>query len=125
MSDTLKENVREGKTWRRALYMLLFAIIYGVAEIVITFVVLLQFLTTLFTGTTNERLLKLGQSLSTYVYQIMLFLTFNSETHPYPYGAWPKGAPPADRKRKKVETEESEEPPAEDIQKEGSTKEES
>ncbi len=118
MSDTLKDHVREGKTWMRALYMLLFAIIYSVAEVVIGFVVLLQFLTLLFTGASNERLLKLGQSLSTYVYQIMLFLTFNTETHPYPYGAWPKGAPPVDRRRKKIAAEEGDEPKADDSQKE-------
>ena len=123
MSDSLKDNVRAGKTWKRALYMLLFAIIYGVAEIVLTLIILLQFLTLLFTGKTNERMLKLGQSLSTYIYQILLFLTFNSETHPYPYGAWPKGAPPADRRRKKVEPEEGEESSARDIQKEESKKE--
>jgi hypothetical protein len=47
----------------------------------------------LFTGDTNERLLTLGQNLSTYVYQITLFLTFNSDEHPYPFGDWPDGPP--------------------------------
>ena len=73
--------------------MLMFVIFYSVAEIVIYVVVLFQFLLALFTGHTNERLLKLGQSLGTYVYQILQFLTFNSDYHPYPFGAWPKGEP--------------------------------
>lgn len=102
MSDDLKAHLKERKTWLRGLYMLLFAIFYGIAEIVITAVVLFQFLLTLFTGHTNERLLKLGQSLGTYVYQILQFLTFNSEYHPYPFGAWPRGAPKESAKRGKA-----------------------
>ena len=93
MSDELKEHLKERKTWLRGLYMLLFAIFYAVAEIVITAIVIFQFLLALFTGKTNERLLKLGQSLSTYIYQILQFLTFNSDYHAYPFGAWPKGTP--------------------------------
>ncbi len=95
MTDQLKQNLRDKKPWLRGLYMLLFSVIYWVAEMVIVAVVLFQFVHVLFNGKSNERLLKLGQSLSTYVYQIMLFLTFNSEAHPYPLGAWPKGNPPA------------------------------
>lgn len=93
MSNELKAHLKERRTWLRGLYMLLFAIFYTVAEIVITAVVIFQFLLALFTGSTNERLLKLGQSLGTYVYQILQFLTFNTDYHPYPFGAWPKGAP--------------------------------
>ena len=60
-------------------------------------VVLFQFLLTLFTGQTNQRLLKLGQSLGTYIYQIIAYMSFNSDHQPYPFGAWPKG-PPAVKK---------------------------
>jgi hypothetical protein len=72
---------------------LLFTIIYGIAEIVVAAVVLFQLLSVLFNGSTNERLLNLGQNLSTYVYQILLFLTFNSDERPYPFGDWPDGPP--------------------------------
>ena len=107
MSDELKEHLKERKTWLRGLYMLLFAIFYAVAEIVLTAVVIFQFLLALFTGKTNERLLKLGQSLSTYIYQILQFLTFNSDYHPYPFGAWPKGAPKESAKQTKLTTNEA------------------
>ena len=105
MSDELKAHLKERKTWRRGLYMLLFVIFYSIAEIVITAIVLFQFLMALFTGRTNERLVKLGQSLGTYVYQILQFLTFNSDYHPYPFGAWPKGPPKESAKRGKATTE--------------------
>ena len=104
MSDQLKAHLKERKTWLRGLYMLLFVVFYSVAEIVLTAIVLFQFLMALFTGTTNERLLKLGQSLGSYVYQILQFLTFNSDYHPYPFGAWPKGPPKEPAKRRKATT---------------------
>lgn len=109
MEDGIKEHLRERKTWLRALYMLLFVVFYSVVEVIITAVVIFQFLLALFTGRTNARLLKLGQNLSTYVYQIMLYLTFNSDYQPYPFGVWPKGVPPATGKQIKTETEDNDE----------------
>jgi len=76
--------------WMRGLYMLLFAFLIGVAKFVAFTVVALQFLFVLFTNSTNEKLLSFGKSLSTYTYQIMLFLTFNSEVRPYPMSDWPE-----------------------------------
>jgi hypothetical protein len=93
MEDEIRQNLRNRTTWWRAMYMLLFTVIYGIAELVIATVVLFQLLSVLFTGGTNERLLDLGQNLSTYVYQILLFLTFNSDERPYPFGDWPDGPP--------------------------------
>lgn len=93
MNDNVKDNLKSSDTWTRILYIFLFIIFYSIAEVVITAVVAFQLLLVLFTGAKNERLLKLGQSLSTYVYQVMSFLTFNSDYKPYPFGAWPKGEP--------------------------------
>ena len=93
MSNEVKENLKSQSTWKRGLYMLLYIIFSRVAEVVLGDIILFQFLLKLFTGETNERLLKLGQGLSTYVYQVFQFLTFNTEYHPYPFGAWPRGEP--------------------------------
>ena len=93
MSTDVKDNIKSQSTWMRGLYMLLYAIFYTLAEIVLFAVVIFQFLMQLFTGETNDRLRKLGQSLSTYAYQVLVFLTFNSEYHAYPFGAWPGGEP--------------------------------
>lgn len=79
--------------WSRCLYMLLFAFFLWVAKFVVGAVVVVQFFFVLFTGAANDRLLVLGQSLSTYHYQVWRFLTFNSEQHPYPIGDWPEGEP--------------------------------
>jgi hypothetical protein len=93
MSNEIKENLKQQTIWLRGLYMLMFALFYSVAEFVLFAVVVIQFLLKLFTGKNNPRLLMLGQSLATYIYQVLQFLTFNSEYQPYPFNEWPKGRP--------------------------------
>jgi hypothetical protein len=73
--------------------MVLFAVIYNVTEIVLVAVVLLQFLLVLLLGENNRRLLAFGKGLSTYIYQIFLFLTYNSEEMPFPFSPWPSAEP--------------------------------
>jgi len=107
MSDTLKQNLKDKSTWLRGLYMLLFILFISVAKVVILAVIIFQFLSELITHKSNPRLLKLGQSLSTYSYQILVFLTFNSEYRPYPFGAWPRGEPTAKGKERTGEVQES------------------
>ena len=96
MSDDIKHNIKKQSTWIRGLYMLLFTIFSRIAEVVLFAIILFQFILKLFTGDTNERLRKLGQSMSTYIYQIFQFLNFNTDAHPYPFGAWPEGEPKAE-----------------------------
>ena len=93
MSNDVKENLKSQSTWKRGLYMLIYAIFYTIAEIVLFALIIFQFLLKLFRGDTNERLRKLGQGLSTYIYQILQYMNFNSNYQPYPFGAWPKGEP--------------------------------
>jgi len=107
MNHQIKENLKQQSTWIRGIYMLMFTLFYSVSEIVLFAVVLVQFLLNLFTGESNPRLLKLGQSLATYIYQIIQFLTFNSDYRPYPFGAWPK-TEPKEMKKHRVKTEEAE-----------------
>lgn len=92
----LEQNLKQRSTWRRLLFMLLFLFLWGVSRVVTAAVVLIQFLWVLFTGQTNEQLLKLGQGLATYSYQIVLYLTFNSDQRPFPFTDWPEGPPPRD-----------------------------
>ncbi|HGX92067.1 MAG TPA: DUF4389 domain-containing protein [Candidatus Tenderia sp.] len=89
MGNPPEKIINEQTIWKRGLYMLLFAFIQGVAKFVTFIVAVFQFLTVLVTGSTNAKLLQLGRSLSTYSYQIYLFLTFNTEELPYPMGDWP------------------------------------
>ncbi len=90
-SDSSEVSCNRGTIWRRGLYMLLFAFLIGVVKFVTFSVVALQFFLVLMTGAPNNQLLAFGKSLSRYTYQVMLFLTFNSEIQPYPFSEWPSG----------------------------------
>lgn len=90
MKEETVKSYKDKSVWMRGLYMLIFMILLGVAEFVSFVVILIQFLTVLFTAETNEKLVRFGKSLSLYQYEIMLFLTYNSEVHPYPMGEWPQ-----------------------------------
>ena len=81
-------------TWLRLLFMVLFYIIYELARIVVAATVVLNFLVALFTSHPNERLTRFGQGLATYLYQIIRFLTYNTEERPFPFDRdWPQGPP--------------------------------
>lgn len=89
-----KQHVKARSTWLRLFFMLVVVVLYGVSRVVIGAVVVLQFFWLLFTGGTNVRLQQLGQALATYTYQIILYLTFNTEQRPFPFDAdWPAGPP--------------------------------
>ena len=94
MNPELKQHLTASDTWIRGLYIVIFAVIYSVTDIVLTAVVVFQFLAALFTGQTNARLQTFGSSLATYVYQILAFMTFNTDEKPFPFSPWPEGQAP-------------------------------
>lgn len=93
MDYEIKQNLSAKETWIRGGYILLFALFYWVAEFVLLAVVVFQFLATLLTGQFNERAQHLGQAIGTYFYQIIRFMTGNTEQRPYPFSPWPDGPP--------------------------------
>jgi len=92
MDEELKQNITEHGTWIRVFYMAIFFLIYSVAEAVLAAVVVFQFLSRLITGNINEKLLTLGANLSLFAYEILMFLTYNSEIKPFPFGEWPQNS---------------------------------
>ncbi|GEM_PF-1901526 len=96
ISDEGADYYKDRSTWMRGLFMLLFAALFHVTAAVTGAVAVVQFLWKLITGDTNPRLLRFGEDLARYFYQIMQFLTFNTEEKPFPFADWPS-APPAPR----------------------------
>ncbi len=93
-STQFVQNFKRRTNWIRLLFMVVFVALYAITRIVFGAVVVFQFLWVLFNAETNKQLTELGQSLATYTYQIMRYLSFNSEDKPFPFAAdWPKGEP--------------------------------
>lgn len=89
MNEEVK-SYKDKSVWLRGLYMLIFMFFLSVAKFVAFVVIVFQFLNVLFTTETNQQLLKFGESLSVYHYQVMMFLTYNEEEQPFPMGDWPE-----------------------------------
>jgi len=89
MVDEMTQNPSRRETWVRVLFVILFALIYSVAEVVIVTVVLVQFGFVLITGERNKKLLDFGANLSTFVYQILRYVSFNTDDKPFPFTDWP------------------------------------
>lgn len=107
MDDSTKATLTNVDTWKRGLFMVAFAIISGVAKFIVTLVAIFQFVTVLFKGQTNQSVIPFGQNLSTYIYQISLFLTFNTEDMPFPFMDFPDGKPGASSDEEYTESKSS------------------
>jgi hypothetical protein len=93
MDDDLKQNLTASETWIRGFFILLFVFLLVIARVVTGAVVVIQFLFTVFTGQTNENLRYFGASLASFIYQTLLFVTYNSDDKPFPFSPWPTPAP--------------------------------
>ena len=89
MKENTRENLVRRDIWIRALYMLLFAIVYSVAEAIIVLLAIFQVFALLISGQVNELLLRFGKNLSVFMFDILEFQTFNSEIKPFPFSPWP------------------------------------
>lgn len=88
MREEINENLKRVATWKRIIFMLIYAVIDSIVKLMLWLVVLLQVGSVLITGATNSNILGFGRSLATYHYHILLFLTFNTEQLPFPFSDW-------------------------------------
>lgn len=120
MSQDYKANLTRSSIWMRLIYMIIFAVAFNVAEIVIFIVTIFQFLASLFTGEPNDRLVRFGRNLAKYIHQVIAFLTFATEERPFPFSSWPD-EPDSDTPTNDPIIVQPEKTPAEEKQTEAST----
>jgi len=88
----IEENLKSRATWTRLLFMVISYCLLSIAGFVGSFVIVLGFLWVLFTGEVNQQIRQVGQSLAAYIYEIIRYLTFNTDDRPFPLGNdWPSG----------------------------------
>lgn len=88
-ASDLTQHVKSRSTWVRLLFMLLFAVIFYIAEMVLFAVAAIQFLFKLFSGAPNARLTGFGAGLALFLAEVAAFLTYNTEDMPFPFADWP------------------------------------
>ena len=90
MDEQLKANLRRQNVWQRAAYMLVFAVILGVAGSLAALLAVLLLGALLLTGAPNERLRPFATGLTRYLYQLWCYQTFLRDQPPFPFAEWPE-----------------------------------
>ncbi len=91
-SSKVEENLKSRTTWLRLLFMAIYGVVAWLAGMVGLVIVVLGFFWVLFTGEVNRELRQIGQAIASYIYEIVRYLTFNTDDKPFPFGgAWPSG----------------------------------
>ena len=75
--------------WKRGLFMLLFMVAFGVGQVLLNLLALLQFLWLLFAKESNQFLLRFGKSLSSWFSDAARFLSCATDEKPFPWKDWP------------------------------------
>lgn len=88
MDESVFYNLAHIEFWKRLFLMLIFSAIAGLVRFLMWAVTFFQIVCVMFTGRANQNILSFGRSLSVYTYHIMLYLTFCTETLPFPFTAW-------------------------------------
>jgi Domain of unknown function (DUF4389) len=89
MKETSYTANQNRNIWTRGLFMLLLILACHISWTVAFIVTVIQFVMVLTGGKRNDRLAAFGGSLGRYLQQIVCFLTFASETMPFPFSDWP------------------------------------
>jgi len=82
----IEEHVKSRETWLRLLFMVAFYVLGTLASAVLSVVIVLGFLWVLFTGERNRQLQQAGQVIAAYLYEVIRFLTYNTDERPFPFG---------------------------------------
>ena len=82
----IEENIKSRSTWLRLVFMFIFYVLATLTGAVASAVVVLGFLWVLFTGEKNRQLQQAGQAIASYLYEIIRYLTFNTDEKPFPFG---------------------------------------
>ena len=89
--EDIVDHLRQPAAWIRVVFMLAFAVfLYLIIAPVILVLMVVQALFAVITGEENENLRFFGSALTVYVSQILEFVTYNSETKPFPFSDFPR-----------------------------------
>lgn len=98
MNDNLT-NSEEKAVWKknaadtglRLLFIILFGGIFYLAAIVTFALVIFQLGHTFITGNVSLKLQNFSKSLTAFMHRVLDYLTFNTDTKPFPFDDWPAG----------------------------------
>ena len=90
VAPSWKDRLLSVDHWLRFGFMMLFVLILSVVSYLIVGLVILQFFWALIAGEGNDKLRDFGSSVSRFILHVLRFLTYNTDTKPFPFTDWPE-----------------------------------
>lgn len=83
--EIVDEDEYDGNVWMRGLFMLILAVLFGIAEMVLVVFAVLQFLWLLFSKEKNAFLADTGDTIGKWLMEVSRFQTGATEDKPFPW----------------------------------------
>lgn len=90
MDENIKKSLMMGDKWTRLFFMVVYAIVNYIVQLLIWALAAVQFIFTLLASKPNDNLLKFTSDLTAFSYHMIRYLTYNEENRPYPFTPWSK-----------------------------------
>lgn len=85
MNNQQTHPVKDRRQWLRVLFMLLYAVVLYMTMWLMGVVVVVQLVFKMATGHTQSGVAHFARDLTTFINQMVRFLTYQTETRPYPF----------------------------------------
>ena len=89
MDEKVMDNLKSESRWLRLLFMVLYLFAGYFAAMLAVLIGVIQAIVGFLTGEPNTRLQAFSASLNVYLYQILEFISYNSDAKPFPFSDWP------------------------------------
>jgi len=86
------KDVEPRPVWKRGLLMLLFVIAFGLAQMLLNALAIVQFVWLLVKREPNQPVAGFGMSLSKWLADVAQFLTCATDERPFPWRPWPQAS---------------------------------
>lgn len=88
--QAFKNNLTSEAFWLRLAFMMLSLLLLKIAAPILVLLVVGQFLYRLFNGSSHLAILKFSNSLGRFILHSYRFLSYQTESKPFPFNDWPE-----------------------------------
>jgi hypothetical protein len=88
--QAFKNNLTSEAFWLRLVFMLLSLLLVEIAASILVLLVIAQFLYRLFNVSNHQAMLQFSNSLGRFILHSYRFLSYQTESKPFPFNDWPE-----------------------------------
>ena len=88
----LTENIKEPSIWVNFFLKVIYLVFLNFIVPFLGFITLLQLLFSIASKKPNENLVSFSKKISSYIYQIINFITYSSDQRPWPFNSFPESS---------------------------------